>query len=70
MTDYAVLKDGVLSLCDDTPDGCDWQLYFECDTQIYKTECGYAFQFMGDGTKEAEFIYCPYCGKTINDIEE
>jgi hypothetical protein len=41
------------------------------DTDGYhKTECGQAHLFNEGGPKDNEYLYCPYCGGVIEEVEE
>lgn len=48
-------------------DKCNWEID---DDGIYETGCANAF-FCDSGTiVENDFVFCPYCGKPIKEIEE
>ena len=45
---------------------CVWsQAYDESDA--YESTCGESMWFMGDGPKENNFKYCPFCGAEIKE---
>ncbi len=44
---------------------CKWKE----DDGFYATECEHGFYFNDDGIDENNFIYCPYCGKRIQEKE-
>jgi len=49
---------------------CEWVYDTNGDGDCYyNTSCDNAFIFT-DGEKEAEFIYCPYCGKEIKEVKD
>ena len=43
---------------------CTWK--YDNIHDYYETECGSSFMF-SDGEKEEGFVYCPYCGKKIEE---
>jgi len=50
---------------------CLWIDVGEC----WETGCGHAFrsvyfEFTFDGIKENEFIFCPYCGGKIEEVQD
>ena len=47
--------------------GCIWT--WDETHGYYDTSCDHAFTF-SYSKKEAEFIYCPYCGKLIDERVE
>ncbi len=47
-------------------DTCKWKE----DDGFYATECEHGFYFNDDGIDENNFIYCPYCGKRIQEHNE
>lgn len=44
---------------------CKWVI----DEYHYETECNNAFEFYIGGPLENKYIYCPYCGKEIEEIK-
>jgi len=51
----------VADLDDEPP--CEWA----CDEDgIWHTDCDEAFVFIDDGPKEHRFVFCCYCGRTLN----
>jgi hypothetical protein len=43
---------------------CFWD-YDEDSPGVYETTCKNMFEFTADGVKENQFLYCPYCGGSI-----
>lgn len=51
----------------DTAQACEWK-YDDIDN-FYAASCGRSFCFTDEGVKGNEFVYCPYCGKKIHEVE-
>lgn len=51
---------------------CKWKHIQELyEIQDYwETDCGQAHQFMDGGPKDNIYIFCPYCGKEIEEVSE
>ena len=49
---------------------CVWKADINFDDTVYDTECGHAFVFYDGGPAENEYIYCPSCGRMIDDKTE
>jgi DNA-directed RNA polymerase subunit RPC12/RpoP len=47
------------------PNFCYWSE--KCDESFWSTECGHNFQFTEGSIKTNNFVYCPYCGKQIEE---
>ena len=47
---------------------CEWQQEDE-DGSHYSSSCGYELEFNEDGPNSNDFVYCPKCGKPINEIQ-
>ncbi|MCJ7482631.1 MAG: hypothetical protein MUO31_06670 [Thermodesulfovibrionales bacterium] len=50
-----------------TGEKCTWK--FNENAFYWETACGNANQFMDEGPKENHYIYCPYCGKKIEETK-
>jgi DNA-directed RNA polymerase subunit RPC12/RpoP len=44
---------------------CCWK--HEENGEYFSTKCGEAQCFSADGIKENKYVYCPYCGKKIQE---
>lgn len=54
-------------------ESCEWKEakdgdYGDC-ADYWDTGCGDSFVFNDSGPKENNFEFCPYCGKTLEVIE-
>ena len=49
-------------------DKCKWTYTNDYDDSYYETGCDKAFVFFNDGPLENDFIYCPYCGKLVQEV--
>lgn len=47
-------------------DVCKWT---EDDDGNWVTECGNMHEFTVGGPDENEYIYCPYCGKSMGEVQ-
>lgn len=45
-------------------DSCKWVCVSE---EYYETDCDNAQYFSEGGFKDNEYLYCPYCGRSIED---
>ena len=48
---------------------CTWTLK-EKDTSFYEISCNHSFFFLEGFIKDNSFIYCPYCGKKIKELQK
>lgn len=46
-----------------------WEPIYE-HTGTYDTECGQAHSFIEGSIYENDYLFCPYCGKPIEDDTE
>jgi hypothetical protein len=44
---------------------CIWK--WDVPQNIYYTECNSTFEFLEFGLKENDFVFCPFCGKPIEE---
>ena len=47
-------------------DTCTWTQ--DSSGELYATECGKSFHFVEQVLSESDFMFCPYCGKTLIDV--
>jgi len=49
---------------------CDWTPWSDPEnTGCYDTACGQTQYFSEEDIRGNNYIYCPYCGNKINEIE-
>jgi len=51
----------------ETVDTCAWWPADEWDGSFFETTCRHAFEFTADGIQENDFVFCPFCGKRIEE---
>jgi hypothetical protein len=44
---------------------CTW---IDQEGEYYVTDCDNTFVFLVGSIKESDFLYCPYCGRTIREV--
>jgi PHP family Zn ribbon phosphoesterase len=49
----------------DKNETCEWYFSDEEEEDYYETECGRSFVMFEGTPKDANFIYCTYCGRKI-----
>jgi hypothetical protein len=49
---------------------CTWAPQDSGGSNIWETECGEGFIFEDGSPKENGFLFCPYCGLELCEIEE
>jgi hypothetical protein len=50
---------------------CFWKRREDSWSDYWNTTCGHDFVFSdGDGPRENEFTFCPFCGKKIGQVAE
>lgn len=47
---------------------CKWTRWDDHEDNIYDTECGQTHEFVFDGPTENMHVYCPYCGREIEEV--
>ena len=52
-------------ICDMPPATCKWE--YDDIHDYYETECENAFVFIEGRNTDNGFIYCPYCGRKIEE---
>ena len=63
-----IVKQGGVS--DDTDAMCEWKVFDNSLTNephwVYETDCG---KYVEEEHTSKAFVYCPYCGKKLNEME-
>lgn len=49
---------------------CTWTFFEDSMTVHWDTKCGNTFQFMDGSITDNNFVFCPYCGNGITEVDE